>query len=199
MRALLALLPLILTACGLSVPVALELTPYLPPEAASGSHTLPFPAPGSYPAQLEAPTPQGAPVDLSSAQIPGRLESGSLEADLEVRVSGDASPAGQLALQLYLAPEGADLWDAAYALGAPAYIDLAQTQPQTLTVRGALSPAQLEALNARRFRVGLRLEGVAQVQAGGTATLAWQVARAALEGRPAVPTPGRAPQLKGLC
>ncbi len=168
-RFFLVLTALLLSACSPTIPLTLDLTGYLPAELRAGALPVTLPGGGGVPLSLALPSPEGSLVDLSGLEIPGQLEAAALEAWVALNLEGDLAASGPLSVTFFLAPEGANLWEEGYAL--PPVVIPPEELGASHTVAADLNPAQLAGLNARRFRVGVRLEGALQGQGAGT--LSW--------------------------
>lgn len=123
------------------------------------------------------PNDEGELLDFADVELPGPGRVVGLGLDYALNLRHDSELAGQLSLQLYIAPPGEDsLWQDVYRFGAPQTLDLA-AQEFVLSERAFLNEAQLELLRARRLRVGLRLTGEPTLRLGEEVTLGYAFTR----------------------
>lgn len=179
-RALLfGLLGLLLSACSI-LPVPIDLLPYLG-ESRSGSESFSV-FPGNYPfEEIKIPGNEGFPADFTQANVPVRIGYASLEWALDLTLQG-VPVEGDLTVQLYLAPyETWDPFQPRYELGGPVSAQVATGRKVTLSGSATLNGDQLNALNAKKLRLGAVVNANLSVKESGTLTLSYEVKRAVLK------------------
>ncbi len=153
-----------------------DLLPYLG-EFGEGGFTLPglgLPLPGvTVPVpRFVLPSAAGYAVDFSDQALPARFEEVTIDYRLGLMHNGALD--GQLELQVYLAPLGTDSTDQeAYALGEPLVYDLSEATT-VLSASILLNPAQLQAINERRLRLALALQGSVSFSVAQDITLTYR-------------------------
>lgn len=160
----------------------IDLLPYLG-ESRFGSESYPVP-PGNNTLPLDGiklPGAEGLPVGFTQANVPVRIGYASLEWALELALQG-VPASGDLTVQLYLAPfETWDPFQPRYELGRPVSAQVATGRKVTLSGSATLNGDQLNALNAKKLRLGVLLNGNLSASGPGTLTLSYEVKRAVLK------------------
>ncbi len=177
-RFLLLALP-VLGGCSV-LPVPVDLLPYLG-QNRSGSYSTQV-VPGTYTfSGTRLPDQAGYPADFTQANLPVRIGYASLDWGLRVLLEGPQA-AGSLTAQVYLAPyEAQNPFLPEYRLGEPVTAQVATGQEVSLSGSATLNAAQLNALNAKKLRLGVELSGQLTVNGSGLLTLRYEVVQATLK------------------
>jgi hypothetical protein len=175
------ILALGLSACsGLDVDYAqVDVASLLPTQYKSGK-VGPVDVPkGSFDAGT-TPALLSATLDLSTKAIPVKISSAQLKptVTLEHNIQGS----GKLSLQVFLAPATVSALDSmtnTYKLGSPIEVDIAKAT-QALSNDLTLSSTQLEAINAKKVRISLKLLGSASSTSATAAEFKYSVEKLVL-------------------
>jgi hypothetical protein len=122
---------------------------------------------------FEHPDENGECIDFQDADIPVTVESARLHYDADIDYSGP-SLTGNVAAQLYVAPDAASLWNARNKVGPTISIDL-RNPDTTLAGTAVLNPDQVEGINAKELCWGLKVTGSDISAAEGKATIDYTI------------------------